>query len=147
MMCAATVNWTLVADIKSPAAYVIFKGTIKIQVFSSDGKCQVVCVHTIAVPQRVRTECVQAFIAPSTVRFAPVMYEDSGPATNATIAAISSTRPYLSSAVAAFCGTDQSPEAGFNSGSIGPGRTLLTLVPPLPLSLARPCGGIFPAPL
>ena len=36
---------------------------------------------------------VQAFIPPSTVRFAPVMYEDSGPATNATIAAISSARP------------------------------------------------------
>ncbi len=36
---------------------------------------------------------VQAFIPPSTVRFAPVMYEDSGPATNATIAAISSTCP------------------------------------------------------
>jgi len=35
----------------------------------------------------------QAFIPPSTVKFAPVMYEDSGPATNATIAAISSTRP------------------------------------------------------
>jgi hypothetical protein len=35
----------------------------------------------------------QAFIPPSTVRFAPVMYEASGPATNATIAAISSTRP------------------------------------------------------
>jgi len=33
MMCAATVNWTLVADIKSPAAYVMFKGTIKIQGF------------------------------------------------------------------------------------------------------------------
>src|SRR6266478_8212963 len=32
------------------------------------------------------TSCasVQAFIPPSTVRFAPVMYEDSGPATNAT---------------------------------------------------------------
>jgi hypothetical protein len=72
---------------------VMFKGTIKIQVFSNDGKCHVVCVDTIAVPQRVRTECVQAFIPPSTVRFAPVMYEDSGPATNATIAAISSTRP------------------------------------------------------
>jgi hypothetical protein len=40
------------------------------------------------------TSCpAQAFIPPSTVRFAPVMYEDSGPATNATIAAISSTRP------------------------------------------------------
>jgi hypothetical protein len=36
---------------------------------------------------------VQAFIPPSTVRFAPVMYEDSGPATNATSAATSSTRP------------------------------------------------------
>src|SRR5437660_2657184 len=38
--------------------------------------------------------CVgQAFIPPSTVRFAPVMYEDSGPATNATNAATSSTCP------------------------------------------------------
>jgi N-ethylmaleimide reductase len=36
---------------------------------------------------------LQAFIPPSTVRFAPVMYEDSGPAMNATIAAISSTCP------------------------------------------------------
>ena len=35
----------------------------------------------------------QAFIPPSTVRFAPVMYEDSGPATNATNAATSSTCP------------------------------------------------------
>ena len=32
---------------------------------------------------------IQAFIPPSTVRFAPVMYEDSGPATNATNAATS----------------------------------------------------------
>ena len=30
--------------------------------------------------------CGQAFIRPSTVRFAPVMYEDSGLAANATIA-------------------------------------------------------------
>src|SRR6266566_3886999 len=147
MMCAATVNCTLVADIKSPAAYVMFKGTIKIQVFSNDGKCHVVCVDTIAVPQRVRTECVQAFIPPSTVRFAPVMYEDSGPATNATIAAISSTRPYLSSAVAAFCGTDQSPEAGFNSVSIGPGCTLLTVMPRLPISLASAWVNSFTAPI
>ena len=36
---------------------------------------------------------LQAFVPPSTVRFAPVMYEDSGPATNATRAATSSTRP------------------------------------------------------
>ena len=44
---------------------------------------------------RDATSCalVQAFIPPSTVRFAPVMYEDSGPATNATNAATSSTRP------------------------------------------------------
>jgi hypothetical protein len=41
------------------------------------------------------TSCasVQAFIPPSTVIFAPVMYEASGPATNATVSAISSTRP------------------------------------------------------
>src|ERR1700732_5515315 len=69
------------------------------------------------------TSCalVQAFIPPSTVRFAPVMYEDSGPATNATSAATSSTRPYRSSAVKALCGTAQSPSAGFVSVSIGPG--------------------------
>src|ERR1700676_3183596 len=42
---------------------------------------------------RCDSTCGQAFIPPSTVRFAPVMYEDSGPATNATIAAISSTCP------------------------------------------------------
>ncbi len=35
----------------------------------------------------------QAFVPPSTVRFAPVMYEDSGPATNATNAATSPTVP------------------------------------------------------
>jgi hypothetical protein len=35
----------------------------------------------------------QAFVPPSTVRFAPVMYEDSGLATNATNAATSSTCP------------------------------------------------------
>src|SRR5258706_2672675 len=78
---------------------------------------------------------VQAFIPPSTVRFAPVMYEDSGLATNATIAAISSTCPYRSSAVAAFCGTDHSPVPGFKSVSIGPGWTLLTVMPRLPTSL------------
>src|ERR1700675_4860990 len=67
---------------------------------------------------------VQAFIPPSTVRFAPVMYEDSGPATNATIAAISSTCPQRSSAVAPFCGTAQSPDAGVKSVSLGPGWTV-----------------------
>jgi hypothetical protein len=35
----------------------------------------------------------QAFVPPSTVRLAPVMYDASGPATNATIAAMSSTDP------------------------------------------------------
>ena len=35
----------------------------------------------------------QAFVPPSTVRFAPVIYEDSGPATNDTKAATSSTLP------------------------------------------------------
>ena len=35
----------------------------------------------------------QAFVPPSTVRFAPVMYADSGLATNATRAATSSTVP------------------------------------------------------
>jgi hypothetical protein len=35
----------------------------------------------------------QAFIPPSTVRFAPVTYEDSGLARNETIAAISLTCP------------------------------------------------------
>src|SRR5580704_10008957 len=39
MMCAATVNWTLVADIKSPtAAYVMFIRTFGVQVFSIPGK-------------------------------------------------------------------------------------------------------------
>src|SRR5690348_8245231 len=58
---------------------------------------------------------IQAFIPPSTVRFAPVMYDDSGPATKETIAAISSTCPKRPSAVAAFCGTAHSLVAGFNS--------------------------------
>src|SRR5438093_8304770 len=44
------------------------------------------CTHIIS-------PLIQAFIPPSTVRFAPVMYEDSGPATNATRAATSSTCP------------------------------------------------------
>src|SRR5436853_2010514 len=72
------------------------------------------CTHIIS-------PLIQAFIPPSTVRFAPVMYEDSGLATNATSAATSSTRPKRSSAVAAFCGTAHSLVAGFNSVSIGPG--------------------------
>src|SRR6266478_9905668 len=90
--------------------------------------------------------CGQAFIPPSTVRFAPVMYEDSGPAMNATIAAISSTWPYRLSAVAAFCGSAQSPAAGFNSVSIGPGCTLLTVMPRLPISRASAWVNILTAP-
>jgi hypothetical protein len=39
--------------------------------------------------ERKRWALAQAFVPPSTVRFAPVMYEDSGPATNATNAATS----------------------------------------------------------
>src|SRR5438552_13564850 len=85
------------------------------------------CTHIIS-------PLIQAFIPPSTVRFAPVIYEDSGPATNATMAAISSTRPKRSSVVAAFCGTAHSLAAGFNSVSIGPGCTLLTVIPRLPSS-------------
>jgi len=46
-----------------------------------------------------RVVCVSSrLIPPSTVRFAPVMYEDSGPATKDTNAATSSTRPNRSSA-------------------------------------------------
>src|SRR6267154_450188 len=75
------------------------------------------------------------------------MYEDSGPATKATIAAISSTDPKRLSAVAAFCGTAQSPEAGFKSVSIGPGWTLLTVMPRLPSSLDKLWVNIFTAPL
>src|SRR5258708_30055561 len=96
---------------------------------------------------RIKEAFVQAFIPASTVRFAPVMYEDSGLATNATIAAISSTCPYRSSAVAAFCGTDQSPAPGFKSVSIGPGWTLLTVMPRLPTSLDNAWVNIFTAPL
>src|SRR5439155_19726924 len=88
---------------------------------------------------------VQAFIPPSTVRFAPVMYEDSGPATNATSAETSSTCPKRSSAVAAFCGTAHSVVAGFNSVSIGPGCTLLTVIPRLPSSLESDRVNIFTA--
>src|ERR1700749_318631 len=90
---------------------------------------------------------LQAFIPPSTVRFAPVMYEDSGPATNDTSAATSSTWPYRSSDVAAFCGTAQSPAARFKSVSIGPGCTLLTVMPRLPSSLDSDWLNIFTAPL
>lgn len=42
---------------------------------------------------RVEKLLDQAFVPPSTVRFAPVMYAASGLATNATRAATSSTRP------------------------------------------------------
>jgi hypothetical protein len=49
--------------------------------------------HFAEISQRDFVCVVHAIIPPSTVRFAPVMYEDSGPATKATIAAISSTCP------------------------------------------------------
>lgn len=43
--------------------------------------------------QNSTTAFAQAFVPPSTVRFAPVMYDASGLATNATSAATSSTVP------------------------------------------------------
>src|SRR5260370_1749792 len=46
----------------------------------------------------------------------------------------------------AFCGTAQSPVAGFKSVSIGPGWTLLTVMPRPPTSLAKPCVNILTAP-
>jgi hypothetical protein len=49
-------------------------------------------VISVALPLMM-TGVDQAFVPPSTVRFAPVMYEASGLATNATSAATSSTCP------------------------------------------------------
>src|SRR6267378_2795896 len=40
--------------------------------------------HLAEIRNVTSSASVQAFIPPSTVRFAPAMYEDSGPATNAT---------------------------------------------------------------
>src|ERR1700681_5037372 len=80
--------------------------------------------HVAEIRNETSCALIQAIIPPSTVRFAPVMYEDSGPATNATSAATSSTCPYRSSAVKALCGTAQSPSAGVVSVSIGPGWVL-----------------------
>jgi hypothetical protein len=69
-----------------------------------------------------RTKCQDetyryAFVPPSTVKFAPVMWEASGPATKATNAATSSTCPYRLNAVLAIWGVAQSPAAGFKSVS------------------------------
>src|ERR1700755_1155705 len=89
----------------------------------------------------------QALVPPSTVRFAPLTYDDSGPATNATSAATSSVRPYRSSGTAAFWPTAHSPAAGFRSVSIGPGWTLLPVTPRAPSSRASPCENILMAPL
>src|SRR5271155_4735133 len=86
----------------------------------------------------VITGADQAFVPPSTVRFAPVMYDASGLATKATNAATSAAVPKRFSAVLAFCGTAQSPAAGFKSVSIGPGWTLLTVMPRAPTSLESP---------
>src|SRR5580658_439228 len=91
-------------------------------------------------------QIVQAFVPPSTVRFAPVMYDASGPATKATNAATSATVPKRFSAVLAFCGTAQSPAAGFKSVSIGPGCTLFTVIPRPPTSLDNPWVNILIAP-
>src|SRR5580658_10430751 len=87
-----------------------------------------------------------AFVPPSTVRFAPVMYDASGLATKATNAATSATVPKRFSAVLAFCGTAQSPAAGFKSVSIGPGWTLFTVMPQIPTSLDNACVNILTAP-
>src|ERR1700723_80696 len=89
---------------------------------------------------------VHALVPPSTVRFAPVMYDASGLATKATNAATSATVPKRFSAVLAFCGTAQSPAAGFKSVSIGPGWTLFTVMPLPPTSLDNPCVNILMAP-
>ena len=43
-------------------------------------------------------------------------------------------------------GVAQSPDAGFSSVSMGPGWTLLTVMPRLPVSLARLCVNILTAP-
>src|SRR5258705_4773920 len=50
------------------------------------------CVKILAVSfcRLAMSDVGQAFVPPSTVRFAPVMYDASGPATNATNAATSS---------------------------------------------------------
>src|SRR2546421_11435802 len=97
------------------------------------------CTHIIS-------PLIQAFIPPSTVRLAPVMYEDSGPATNATSAATSSTCPKRSSAVAAFCGTAHSLAAGLSSVAIGPRLTMLTVMFLFVASLVSGFGNIFTAP-
>jgi len=60
--------------------------------------CGTRCIGTISyMGHRPRSSqwcgSVQALVPPSTVRLAPVMYEDSGPATNDTRAATSSTVP------------------------------------------------------
>src|ERR1700726_1267644 len=94
--------------------------------------------HVAEIRNETSCALIQAIIPPSTLRFAPVMYEDSGPATTATTAATSSTSPYRSSAVKALCGTAQSPVAGFVSVSIGPGWILLTVMPRLPPPLDNP---------
>ena len=77
--------------------------------------------YVLAVPTSVLQRNRQALMPPSTVRFAPLMYDDSGPATNATSAATSSACPYRSSGTAAFWPAAHSPEAGFRSVSMGPG--------------------------
>src|SRR5277367_1275162 len=75
-----------------------------------EGRAALLFFWVTAFSQEVRENCGvdacgQALVPPSTVRFAPVMYDDSGLATNATNAATSSTVPKRPSAVTAFWGT------------------------------------------
>src|SRR5438477_6574533 len=72
----------------------------------------IVCLIPYSLNKFMAPPVGQAFIPPSTVRFAPVMYEDSGPATNATSPATSATCPARSSGTTAFRPTAHSPEAG-----------------------------------
>jgi hypothetical protein len=64
---------------------------------------EIACLGQLnAAPFGLVRASTQAFVPPSTVKFAPVMYEDSGLATKATNAATSSTVPYRLSEVMAF---------------------------------------------
>src|SRR5437016_5622065 len=85
------------------------------------GGAGVVAERLGSLHQDFDSPCGQALTPPSTVRLAPLMKDDSGPATNATSAATSSACPYRSSGTAAFWSAAHSPEAGFRSVSMGPG--------------------------
>src|SRR5258708_497080 len=74
---------------------------------------------------------------PSTVRFAPLMNDDSGPATNATSAATSSACPYRPRGTAACWPAAHSPEAGCCAGDQVVHQLILGLflLPPLRVKL------------